>query len=276
MRHRTFAVGQHFDLSSLGLPDPNSPAGRHFDWSAVGMPHPNSPAGQTFDYSRHHRWHGLGNTLVDVFMKLPSLGMSGAVSFASEIVGGVSIQAALFKHYVGGSAEPLDLGPIPEKWQVWIVNATKARPGPHDIAGEQAQKAGLDDLSDTLGHFTVVVTEKPGSTSKVYEIKKRGKEQYQFGWGRGIHQGCRVPLRDIDVQWLRLRFHLTPAQEAGWLSSRLMPTRLYGYGHLGYEQFKLQHEKVPGTNRLVWVAYIPWRVAVRLGKPFNVCGRFER
>ena len=62
--------------------------------------------------------------------------------------------------------------------------------------------AGLDDLSDSFGHFTVVVTEKTGSSAKVYEIKKESKERYQFGFKpndkdktgrhgfRGIHVQC--------------------------------------------------------------------------------------
>jgi hypothetical protein len=267
MRHRNFA------WSSLGLPDPDSPAGRHFDWSAVGMPNPHSPAGKHFDYSQHREW---GNAVLDWGMRLPGWGKWSAATVLEEILKfrgvEVSVQMALLRHYVRGSAEPYDLnknlGGIPEAWQVWIVNATKGIPGTHPhINGEEAQVAGLDDLSDSLGHFTVVVSEKSGTSAKIYEIKKEGKEQYQFGSTphdpeRRHRHGCRIPLPDSWVSFLR---------------SHLMPTRMYDYGHSKWdEQFNLAWRRIGKTNRWAWHLDLPWYVMVKIGKPFNVYGKFER
>jgi hypothetical protein len=219
--------------------------------------------------------HQLGNWSLDFFTESPPWGkvlelevLKGYLKYRRHVdISKISIQSRLLEHYVRGDALPYDLnkefGQIPDTWQNWIVKCTGARPGTYLITGENAQLAGLDDLSDSLGHFMVVVTEKGNSScTKLYEIKKEGKLQYQFAWTRGKRHGFRFPITDDD---------------ATWIHTHAMPTRMYNYGHLkAADQFKLVKEHVPHTGRLVWVAYVPWYVMVRIGKPFNVYARFER
>jgi hypothetical protein len=205
-------------------------------------------------------------------MALPGGGRSAAVWILSECLKMQSgaeepIPTALLRHYVGGSGEPYDLnqlGNIPEEWQTWIVNATRARPGSHPhINGENAQKAGLDDLSDSLGHFTVVVAEKECSSARIYEIKKEGKERYQFGF---------TPNDRARKGRHGFRFHLSDAAVA-FIRAHLMPTRKYDYGHFkNDEQFEISETDVKGRYEI----RVAWYVLVRAGKPFNVYGRFER
>jgi len=234
------------------------------------MPGPNSPAARQFDYSAHPEW---GNRLLDAFMGLPGWGKSAIVAFVKTLMklrgDDLSMQAVLFQHYVGGSGETFDLNsfsPIPERWQVWIENVTHGEIGIHaGINGESAQSAGLDDLSDSLGHFTVVVTQNPASGLKTYDIRKEGKERYQFGLNahdpqRRHRHGFRIHLDDNDISKIRSHF---------------MPTRVYDYGRAKFdEQFRIVKEV--HQRKVKWVVYVPWQVLASAGTPFNVHGRFER
>jgi len=205
-------------------------------------------------------------------MSLPGGGKSAAVWILSEALKLQSgaeepIPTALLRHYVGGSGTPFDLsdlGPIPEQWQAWIADVTRAKPGTHPhINGENAQKAGLDDLSDSLGHFSVVVTAKEGLSATIYEIKKEGKEQYQFGF---------TPNDRARKGRHGFRFHLSDAA-ARFIRAHLLPTRKYDYGHFkNDEQFEITETHTNGR----YLIRVPWFVLVRAGKPFNVYGRFER
>jgi hypothetical protein len=116
---------------------------------------------------------------------------------------------ALLKHYVEGSGDAFTLESIPEKWQEWIIQATKAQPGRHrDL---NPYNSGLYDLRNSLGHFDVTVTVNKNG-SKTYAIQ----DVYQFAWKTddkaqsGRHG---FPLGDVSEEKLALIRRLLPSQE---------------------------------------------------------------
>jgi hypothetical protein len=112
-----------------------------------------------------------------------------------------------------------------------------------------------------LGHFDVIVTQKTGSHAKIYLIRKEGETQYRFSFkphdrNRSGQHGFRFHLSDEEVRFIRDNY--------------LIPTGTYRNPGGFDETFEL----VPVSGR--WKIFIPWKILVRSGTPFNVYGKFER
>ena len=143
---------------------------------------------------------------------MPGWGKSALVWIAKECKErNRPFSAGLLQHYVGGSGDPLDLteiGPIPEAWQDWIVKKTGERPGRYHLDPYHA-KPIIPDLKNSLGRFDVIVSAKPGSPKRVYEIEKnpyrfwfkpddvdrRGQHGFELqGWGNMEIEGLEYLL----------------------------------------------------------------------------------
>jgi hypothetical protein len=115
----------------------------------------------------------------------------------------------LLKHYAEGSGSPYQIKSVPEQWQTWIVKATHAKPGEHKSL--DPYNSGIYDLTNSLGHFDVTVTNnreggKVFQISKFYEFsfKKNDREQ------KGRHG---FPLGDLNEITLELVRVLLPSKE---------------------------------------------------------------
>src|SRR5258708_3521180 len=82
---------------------------------------------------------------------------------------------ALLRHYVERSGTPYDLGEIPEVWQKWIFKQTGGHVGTYkDLS---PYNAGIYDLQNSLGHFSVRVTAGDNHL-RIYELT----DTYEFGF----------------------------------------------------------------------------------------------
>ena len=160
---------------------------------------------------------------------------------------------ALLKHYVEGSGDAWELKEIPKEWQDWIVEVTKARPGPHrDL---NPYNSGLYDLRNSLGHFDVVVTANKDKT-KSYEIR----DIYEFGYRksdrnqRGRHG---FPLGQLDETTISVIRYVLPSGE---------------YQNPG--GFK-EHWDIKKIGKET-VLFIPQQFLAEQGKAFEVKGSFAR
>jgi len=201
----------------------------------------------------------VGNALLQIGLHVP-----GTKSVFLRIINkhwntGQPFATALLRHYVEGSGEPYDLsqvGPIPTESQEWIVKATGAKIGRHHLDPYHG-KPVIPDLKNSLGHFDVIVAERKGFTVKTYEIEKN---PYHFGWKtndmhRTSQHGFELPpLSDDELKDIKA----------------LLPTEKYVNPGGFSEGFEIR--KVHGK----WTVYVPQEVAAQAGKPFKVCGRFER
>jgi hypothetical protein len=160
----------------------------------------------------------------------------------------------LLRHYVEGSGEAYELGEIPEQWQDWIVKATKAKVGRHQDLSPY--NSGIYDLRNSLGHFTVTVSQPKNSKSKLYQIE----DIYAFGFirndrdQRGRHGFPLGQLSETTTHTIQFLLPHTEHRNPGGFSE------------------KWEIRKAGKETTL----FIPQDVLAQQGKPFRVHGKFQR
>jgi hypothetical protein len=195
------------------------------------------------------RWVDRTGELVEGHSKSVLLTLVDCVPFKQAS----PVSTALLKHYVERSGVPYIIETVPDEWQDWIVEVTKARRGKHrDLS---PYNSGLYDLRNSLGHFDVDVTRNADGTSTyvisdIYQFgaKKRDKAQ------RGRHG---FPLGSLSQWQIDVIRRLLPGDE---------------YRNPG--GFKERWEiKTVGKETIL---FIPQQYLAEQGKPFEVTASFAR
>ncbi len=160
-----------------------------------------------------------------------------------------------FRHYLGDDGTPYDLDPVPDNWQVLIVNHYGQRKD-GSYRDVSPYNWGNFDMRNSLGHFKLdITTLSPGV--RQYEISDHYHFPYKITQGPKRGQ---VPEHGFGV----------PASLKSWLNPLLPPT-IFPHPNIPSGQ-KFEVRQIAGNDFFI----LPTKWLDDNGVPFDVSGKFVR